>query len=102
MGRSIHCCPAPVTASALVLGKYLATLLTYVLLWLPTLLYVIILRNVSEVDWAVVGSSYLAVIAIGASYLAVGTVASAMTKSQVIALLCTLLVVFGLFLVGSG
>lgn len=93
---------APASAIAIVLGKYLATLLTYVALWLPTLLYVVILRNVSEIDWAVVASSYLAVLAVGASYLGLGTLASAMAKSQLTALLLTLLVVFGLFLFGVG
>jgi ABC-2 type transport system permease protein len=93
---------APVSATSLVFGKYLATFLTYGLMWLPTLLYVVILRNVSAVDWATVGSSYLAVLAIGGSYLAVGTVASAMSKNQMTALLLTLLVVFGLFLLGIG
>jgi ABC-2 type transport system permease protein len=93
---------APVSASAIVLGKYAATLLTYAALWLPTLLYVVILRNVSEIDWAVVGTSYLAVLAIGASYLALGTLASAMSKNQLTALLLTLLLVFGLSLLGIG
>ncbi len=36
---------APVTASSVVLGKYAALLTTYLLIWLPTLLYVVILRK---------------------------------------------------------
>jgi ABC-2 type transport system permease protein len=93
---------APASATAIVLGKYLATLVTYVALWLPTLLYVVILRNVSQIDWAVVASSYLGVVAVGASYLGLGTLASAMANSQLTALLLTLLVVFGMFLFGVG
>ena len=34
---------APVTPTAVVLGKYLAVLSTYVVMWLPTLLYVVVL-----------------------------------------------------------
>jgi ABC-2 type transport system permease protein len=93
---------APVPASAMVLGKYLATLISYAMLWSPTVLYVIILRNVSEIDWRVVGCSYLAVLGIGASYLGIGTLCSALARSQLTALLLTLLLVFGLFLLGIG
>ena len=84
---------APVTPAGVVLGKYLATLATYVIL---------ILRNTGQVDWRVVGSSYLGVFGVGAGYLAVGTLMSAMTKSQLTAFLLTVLVIFGLFILGIG
>jgi ABC-2 type transport system permease protein len=93
---------APVTPSAVVAGKYLAALVTYVAIWAPTLLYIVILRNTGTVDWAVVGSSYLGVFGIGACYLAVGTLMSAMTKSQLLALVLSVLVQFGLFILGIG
>jgi len=93
---------APVTAPAVVFGKYLATLSTYVLMWAPTLLYVVILLRSGEVDWGVVAGSYLGLFGIGASYLAIGTLMSAMTKSQLIALMLTIFVLFGLFVLGIG
>ena len=93
---------APVTPLGVVLGKYLATLATYVAMWLPTLLYILILRNTGQVDWRVVGSSYLGVLGVGAGYLAVGTLMSAMTKSQLTAFVLTMLVIFGLFILGIG
>jgi ABC-2 type transport system permease protein len=93
---------APVTPTGVVLGKYLAALATYVAMWLPTLLYVFILRNTGQVDWRVVGSSYVGVLGIGAGYLAVGTLMSSMTKSQLTAFVLTVLVQFGLFILGIG
>lgn len=93
---------APVGAGTVVLGKYLAVLSTYVLMWAPTVLYVVILRKTGSVDWHVVGTSYLGLFGVGATYLAIGTLMSAMTKSQLVALLLTILVVFGLFVVGVG
>jgi ABC-2 type transport system permease protein len=93
---------APVTPLAVVLGKYLATLTTYALIWLPTLLYIVILRKTGTVDWHVVGSSYLGLLGVGAGYLAVGTLASAMTKSQFVALLLAILVQFGFFVLSVG
>lgn len=93
---------APVSAVSVVWGKYVASLVTYVLMWAPTLLYIVILRDTGVVDWPVVGSSYLAVLGIGAGYLAVGTLMSAMTKSQLIAMLLTTLALFGVFIIGIG
>ena len=93
---------APVTATGVVLGKYLATLSTFVLMWLPTVLYVVLLRNTGEVDWGVVLTSYAGVFGIGAGYLAVGTLMSAMTKSQLIAMMLSTLVIFGLLILGVG
>jgi ABC-2 type transport system permease protein len=93
---------APVTPAAVVLGKYLATLVTYLALWLPTLLYVLILRNTGELDWQVVAASYLGILGIGGGYLAVGTFMSALTKSQLVALMLSFGALFGTFVLGIG
>jgi ABC-2 type transport system permease protein len=93
---------APVTAASVVHAKYLAVLSTYVLLWLPTLLYVIIVRNVAVIDWGVIISSYAGLFCIGAAYLAIGVLMSALARSQLLALMLTTLVLFGLFILGVG
>ncbi len=93
---------APVGALGVVLGKYGAALTTYVITWLPTVLYVVVLRKTGDVDWHVVASSYLGLFLVGAQYLAIGLLASALTKSQFVALLVTVLAQFGLFVLGIG
>ena len=93
---------APVGSAGVVLGKYVAALITYVLIWLPTLLYVVILRKTGNVDWLVMLSSYLGLFLVGAQYLAIGVLASSLTKSQFVALLVTVLIQFGLFVLGIG
>jgi ABC-2 type transport system permease protein len=93
---------APVSAAAVVHAKYLAALSTYVLLWLPTLLYVIIVRNAADVDPAVIASSYAGLFGVGVAYLSIGLLMSAITKSQLLALMMTTLVLFGLFIMGVG
>ncbi|HEX4334820.1 MAG TPA: ABC transporter permease subunit [Polyangiaceae bacterium] len=93
---------APVSAGQVVLGKYAATLTTFGFMWLPTVLYIVILRTSGDVDWHVVASSYLGVMGVGAGYLAVGTLMSAMTRSQLIAMMLTALVIFGLLILGIG
>ncbi len=92
----------PVTPTAVVLGKYLATLSTYALMWLPTLLYIVILRKTGDVSWPVVGASYIGVFGVGAGYLAIGILMSAMSRSQLLAAILTVLVIFGLFMMGIG
>jgi ABC-2 type transport system permease protein len=93
---------APVSSSAIVLGKFFAVWSTYALIWAPTLLYALILRRTGTVDWPVVGTSYLGLFLVGASYLALGILMSALTKSQLVALMLTLCVQFGLFVLGVG
>ena len=93
---------APVSPAGAVLGKYLATLSTYALIWLPTLLYAVLLRDTGSVDWGALLASYLGVFGIGSSYLAIGLLMSTMTKSQLIAMMLTVLVQFGIFVLGIG
>lgn len=93
---------APVSTPAVVLAKWSAAMVTYLAAWFPTLLYIVILRRAGPVDWKVVGSSYLGVVLIGSSFLALGVLMSAMSKSQFVALLLSLAVTIGLFILGIG
>lgn len=93
---------APVSSASVVLAKYAAVLTTYVAMWAPTVLYLVILRRTGAVDWGVAGSAYLGVFLVGAGYLALGLLASALTKSQFLALVMTALVILGLFILGIG
>jgi len=93
---------APVTPAGVVLGKYAAVLTTYAALWAPTVLYVLILRKTGAVDPGAVLASYIGLFGIGASYLALGTLSSALSKSQLVALLLAIFVQFGLFVLGVG
>jgi ABC-2 type transport system permease protein len=91
---------APVSSAAVVLAKYLAALTTYVAMWAPTVLYLVILRRTGDLDWHVVASSYLGVLLVGAAYLALGLMMSAVTKSQFLALVFTAMVILVLFILG--
>lgn len=93
---------APVSTPAVVLAKWGATMVTYMAMWAPTLLYMVVVRKTGSVDWHVVGTGYLGVMGVGASYLAIGTLASAMTKSQLMALVMAMFVTLALFIVGIG
>lgn len=93
---------APVSAGSVVLGKYLAIVSTFVLIWAPTTLYVVIVGKTGHVDVGAVATSYLGLFCVGSSYLAIGVLMSALTRSQLVALLLTVFVVFGLFVLSIG
>jgi ABC-2 type transport system permease protein len=93
---------APVSSSGVVLAKYAAVLTTYLAMWLPTVLYLVILRQTGDIDWHVAGSAYLGVVLVGGSYLSLGLLMSSITKSQFLALVLTAMVILALFILGIG
>ncbi|HEY3816069.1 MAG TPA: ABC transporter permease [Polyangiaceae bacterium] len=93
---------APVSSSAVVLAKYAAVLTTYVAMWLPTVAYLVILGRTGELDWHAAASAYLGVLLVGAGYLSLGLCASALTRSQFLAMMWTALVLLMLFILGVG
>lgn len=93
---------SPVTTPAVVLAKWCAAFLMYTIAWAPTVLYMVILQRAGTIDWRVVGCCYLGVMLIGASFLALGVLMSAISKSQFVAVLLTIAVTVGLFIVGIG
>jgi ABC-2 type transport system permease protein len=93
---------APVSAVGVTLAKYCAALVTYVAIWAPTALYVVLVAKTGEVDWRVVGASYLGVLAVGAGYLAIGTMTSALAQSQLTAAVLSAMALIFLFMVGLG
>jgi len=93
---------APLGSGALVLGKYLAVLATYVAIWLPTVLYAVLLRDTGVVQPRVLAVSYAGIALVGSSYLALGTLLSALARSQLVALLTSVFLQFGLFVLGVG
>ena len=76
---------APVSDLEVVLGKYLGALGLYVAAWLPTALYVVVLRAYSTVDMGPVYAGYLSILLLGFFFLAVGLFASFVSKNQVVA-----------------
>lgn len=88
---------SPVSEGTVVLGKFLGALGFYLTLWLPTLVYVAILRANTAIDLGPVASAYLAVALLGAYFLSVGTFASTLTKNQIIAAIFTFAMLIPIF-----
>ena len=91
---------APVTTAQVVLGKYLAAVVFWVALWVPTLMYVWITHQFGSVDLGAVAASYVGVTGIGLYYMAIGLAMSAVSKNQIVAALLTFMVLGALFVAG--
>lgn len=91
---------APVTEGQVVTGKFLASLAFWVVLWLPTVLYAVVLEAYGEVDWGTLGAGYLGVFLLGGFFLAIGVMASALTRNQILAAVGAFALTLVVFFVG--
>jgi ABC-2 type transport system permease protein len=76
---------SPLKESELVVGKFLAGVVFYLLMVVPTLLYALVLEVFGNPDWGPIWSSYLGLLLFGMVLLSIGTLASALTQNQIVA-----------------
>ncbi len=91
---------SPVTEGQVITGKFLAALIFYIILWLPTVIYVLILKHYTAIDLGPVASGYLGVLLLGILFLGVGTFTSTLAKNQLIAAVFAFAAIVILFSVG--
>jgi ABC-2 type transport system permease protein len=91
---------SPITELQIVLGKYLSALFFYIVLWLPTVGYMIWLSHVSNPDCGAIVSSYIGILLIGQAFLAIGLLCSSLTQYQNVAAVTCFVVISLLFLLG--
>jgi ABC-type transport system involved in multi-copper enzyme maturation permease subunit len=86
---------APVNESSVVLGKFFASWIFYMLLWLPCWLFLISLRYIGgeEFDYRPILSFTVAMAAISAGFLSMGIFMSSLTNNQIIAAVFTFVAV---------
>lgn len=75
----------PLTDWAIILGKYGAALLVYVIFLAFTVSYSLAFTFMTRLDWGVVGAGYLGLLLLGAAALSLGLFASSLTENQIIA-----------------
>jgi ABC-2 type transport system permease protein len=76
---------APVSDFQLVLGKYLAGAVFYLIMLAGTLVYMVLLQVYGNPDWLTSLSAYLGLLLMGLSFLAFGLFASSLTRNQIVA-----------------
>lgn len=92
---------APVGLFGLLMGKFLAAFLVYVIAVSITLVYALVLSVFVTFNWAVIISSYVGILLLGAALIAVGMFVSSLTESQLVAAIVSVVVDLGLLLVDS-
>jgi ABC-2 type transport system permease protein len=77
---------APVGESEVVLAKFFAGLLFYLSLWLPSLLYLAIVKSYGAIpEIGPLFTAYVGIILLGSLFTAVGLFASSLTANQILA-----------------
>jgi ABC-2 type transport system permease protein len=76
---------APIDENRVVLAKFLSAWAFYAFLWLPVLIYPVVISRYTALDWGPIASSYVGILGIGALFLAVGLLGSAFSKNQIVA-----------------
>jgi ABC-2 type transport system permease protein len=91
---------APISEGQVVGGKFAASLAFWVVLWLPTVLYAVILESFGDVDWGTLGAGYLGVLLLGSFFLSIGVMTSALTRNQIVAAVAAFSLSLFVFFVG--
>ncbi|MCS6856506.1 MAG: ABC transporter permease subunit [Sandaracinaceae bacterium] len=91
---------APVTSVQVVMGKYLAALVFWLSLWVPTLMYVWLTSRFGDLDAGRLLASYLGILGVGAYYMSLGLLMSALARAPMSAAILTFLALASLFALG--
>lgn len=94
---------APITEVQVVLSKYLASLLFYLVTITPSAIFLIVLRTAGKFEFEIwpVYAVYIGMFTIGAMFLSIGLLFSSVTRNQIIAAIltfATLLLLFATFI----
>jgi len=85
---------APIGGTTVVLAKFAAAYTMFIALWLPTLVFAVLLRrcgaHLPPLDWGPVAAGYLGTALVGALFLAIGLLCSLLTRHQAIAAMACL------------
>lgn len=76
---------APVTDVEVVASKFLSSWIVYALLWAPIWIYVLVLSRYGDPEIGPIASGFLGTMLLGGAFLSIGVLASALTRSQIIA-----------------
>ena len=93
---------APVSDLQVVLAKFTAAMIFYMLMWLPSLACILVLRhyitNLDVFDGGLLGSTFLGILLLGGLFMSLGCFASALTRNQITAAMISFTVGFSLLL----
>ena len=89
---------SPVKASGIVMGKFLAAYTVYVIALVFTVIYVLIVAAVGDVNMASIFGNYIALLGVATVYIAIGCFISSLTENQLVSAIATLGVFAAVFI----
>jgi ABC-2 type transport system permease protein len=92
----------PITDSQVVLGKFLATMVVYLLMLVPTLSYVVILKLFGNAEWGPLITAYLGLILLGSTFISIGMFSSSLAKNQIVAAVIGIGILLLLWIMGAA
>ncbi len=84
---------APVTDTAVIVGKWLGAMGFFAVMLLPTVTYVFVIMIWANPDPGPIASGYVGTLLAGGVYLAIGLLASVLTRNQVIAFIASVFII---------
>ena len=85
---------APIDETDVVIGKFLGAVGFFAILLVPTLLYVALLKIYSQAELGPIFSGYLGIVLVGALFVSIGLFCSSLTRSQVVAAVSAVAILF--------
>ena len=92
---------APVSLAGIVLSKFFAAFLLYIIGISVTLVYSVVLAFVAQPAWGYIFGNYLGLLLIGAALLSVGLLISSLTENQLVAAIVSYASMFFLLMMDS-
>ncbi len=100
-GTEVLLFTSPASTAQIVLAKYLASLVIFLLLTATTLIHLLLtLAFGGRIDISVLGA-YIGFIFLGAVFIAIGVFASALTENQIIAAVISVVIIFFLMVISA-
>lgn len=92
---------APVSLTAITLGKFFAAALVYTAGISVTLVFAVVFSAFVRVQWALIWGNYIALLLMGCSFISIGQCISSLTENQAIAAIGGFAAMFAVFLLDA-
>ncbi len=92
---------APVSLGGLVMGKFLAAFLIYIMAVAITLVYAVVISAFAKPDWLVVAGNIVGLILLGSAFIAIGIFVSSLTENQIVSAIISFAVMLVCYLLNA-
>ncbi len=92
---------APISLGGLVIGKFLAAFLIYLLAVAITFVYAVVVSAFAKPDWLVVMGNILGLLLLGSAFISIGMFVSSLTENQIVSAIISFAVMLICYLLNA-